>query len=79
MKSHLVFKQCYRVDLLNILKSTIKPVFSGHCIKESSVSSSHVRGPEVIKLFSCSTQLSMEFLKLKSMKISRRSAFFRIR
>ena len=26
-------------------------------------------GPEVIKLFSCSTQLSMEFFRLKNVKI----------
>ena len=33
-------------------------------------------GPEVIKLFSCSTQLSMKFEILISIKISRNSAFF---
>ena len=33
-------------------------------------------GPEVIKLFSCSTQLSMKFYMLISIKISRNSAFF---
>ena len=32
-------------------------------------------GPEVIKLFSCSTQLSMKFQMLISIKISRNSAF----
>ena len=35
-------------------------------------------GPEVIKLFSCSTQLSMEFQMLASIKISRNSAFLRL-
>ena len=33
-------------------------------------------GPEVIKLFPCSTQLSMKFQMLISVKISRNSAFF---
>ena len=33
-------------------------------------------GPEVIKLFSRSTQLSMKFQMLISMKISRNSTFF---
>ena len=33
-------------------------------------------GPKVIKLFSCSTQLSMKFLMLISINISRNSAFF---
>ena len=32
-------------------------------------------GPEVIKLFSCSNQLSIKFLMLISIKISRNSAF----
>ena len=32
-------------------------------------------GPEVIKLFSCSTQLSMKFEMLISLKISRNSDF----
>ena len=32
-------------------------------------------GPEVLKLFSCSTQLSMKFQMLISMKISRNSAY----
>ena len=32
-------------------------------------------GPEVIKLFSCSTQLSMKFQMLISIKITRNSAF----
>ena len=36
-------------------------------------------GPEVIKLFSYSTQLSMKFKVLISMKISRNTAFFRLR
>ena len=36
-------------------------------------------GPEVIKLFSCSTQLSMKFQMLISIKISRNSAFVRLR
>ena len=36
-------------------------------------------GPEVIKLFSCSTQLSMKFQMLINLKISRNSAFFRLR
>ena len=35
-------------------------------------------GPEVIKLFSCSTQLSMKFQMLISIKISRISAFLRL-
>ena len=35
--------------------------------------------PEVIKLFSCSAQLSMKFKMLISIKISRNSAFFRLR
>ena len=33
-------------------------------------------GPEVIKLFSCSTLLSMKFQMLISIKISRNSGFF---
>ena len=36
-------------------------------------------GPEVIKLFLCSTQLSMKFQMLISIKISRNSAFVRLR
>ena len=36
-------------------------------------------GPEVIKLFSCSTQLSMKFKIPIGMKVSRNSAFFRRR
>ena len=36
-------------------------------------------GPEVIKLFSYSTQLSIKFLMLISIKISRNLAFFRLR
>ena len=36
-------------------------------------------GPEVIKLFLYSTQLSMKFKMLISMKISRNAAFFRLR
>ena len=38
-----------------------------------------IPGPEVIKLFSCSTQLSIKFELLISMKISRNSAVFRAR
>ena len=34
--------------------------------------------PEVIKLFSCSAELSKKFLMLISIKISRNSAFFRL-
>ena len=34
---------------------------------------------EVIKLFSCSAQLSVKFQMLISIKISRNSAFFRLR
>ena len=36
-------------------------------------------GPEVMKLFACSTQLSMKFYMLISIKISRNSACFRFR
>ena len=36
-------------------------------------------GPTVIKLFLCSTQLSMKFQMLISIKISRNSAFVRLR
>ena len=36
-------------------------------------------GPEVIKLFSCSTQLSMEFEMLVSIILSRNSAVSRLR
>ena len=36
-------------------------------------------GLAVIKLFQCSTQLSMKFLMLKSKTISRNAAFFRLR
>ena len=36
-------------------------------------------GPEVMKLFSCSTQLSMKFQMLISIKLSRNSAFIRLR
>ena len=36
-------------------------------------------GPEVVKLFWCSTQLSMKFQMLISIKISRNSAFVRLR
>ena len=36
-------------------------------------------GPEVIKPFSCSTQLSMEFQMFISVKISRKATFFRLR
>ena len=35
-------------------------------------------GPEVIKLFLCSTQLSMKFQMLISIKLSRNSAFLRL-
>ena len=35
-------------------------------------------GPEVIKLFSCSAQLSMKFQMLISKKISSNSALFRL-
>ena len=36
-------------------------------------------GPEVIKLFSCSTQLSIKFKILISIKISRNLAYFQLR
>ena len=36
-------------------------------------------GPEVIKFFPCSTQLSMEFQMLISLNISRNSAFLWLR
>ena len=36
-------------------------------------------GSKVIKLFPCSTQLSMKFKMLISMNITRNSAFFRLR
>ena len=36
-------------------------------------------GPKVIKLFPCSTQLSMKFEMLISIKISRNVSFFRLR
>ena len=36
-------------------------------------------GPEIIKLFTCSTQLSMKFEMLISIKISRNSGFCRLR
>ena len=35
-------------------------------------------GPEVIKLFSCSTQFSIKFQMLLSIKISRKSAIVRL-
>ena len=37
----------------------------------------HKPGPEVIKLFSCSSQLSMKFQMLISIKLSRNSVLFR--
>ena len=51
---------------------------NSECIAHLSTTHSW-SGPEVIKLFLCSSQLSMKFQMLISIKISRNSAFVRLR
>ena len=60
---------CLEMFKINHNSEKCKSNLSVHCHRTSEL------GPRVIKKFSCSTQLSMKFYKLISIKISRNSAF----
>ena len=68
----------------NILSGFVSQNYPSQIYPENSILSGTqiwlIRpGPKIIKVFSCSTQLSMKFKMLISMKISRNSAFFSLR
>ena len=65
-----------RLDLETLRNPDVAETFQATIRRKFA---SHQSGPEVIKLFSYSTQLSMKFKMLISMKISRNTAFFRLR
>ena len=60
-------------DMIQVLLRYLIFFFVGGTVNSSSLTHS---GPEVIKLFPCSTQLSMKFQMLISLNISRNLVFF---
>ena len=79
----MAYSVCHAPQIVSDMLSeihTMEKCFSFKPISHSEITQFSIStGPEVIKPFSCSTELSMKFQMLISMKISRNSAFFRPR
>ena len=80
-RSHEVFYRHISITLFKSLANIFKVAFvDSYVFKHWMREWPMLRpGPEVIKLFLCSTQLSMKFQMLISIKISINSAFVRLR
>ena len=69
----------YNINNIVTDNNALKCVLAARRIKIATFLTVSKTGPEVIKLFPCSTQLSMKFQMLISFNISGNSAFFWLR
>ena len=60
---------CDACNIKNIINTELNDLGKINCLRRSEVSVEGSSGPEVIKLFSCSTQLSMKFFLLINVKM----------
>ena len=60
---------CDAYNIKNTIITELNDLGKINCLRRSEVSVEGSSGPEVIKLFSCSTQLSMKFFLLINVKM----------